>query len=108
MVDTNLLGAYHCLELARAPRRSGRVPLDQPRLSGRGAGKRSAYEEDATRFELGRDSRFAGASARGISEEFPLEGARTLYGATKLAAELLVAEYADAFGLAHSRRTAAG
>ena len=40
-----------------------------------------------------------GASPAGIAEDFPLEGARTLYGATKLAAELLVAEYADAFGL---------
>ena len=41
----------------------------------------------------------AGASEHGIAEDFPLDGARTLYGATKLAAELLIAEYADAFGV---------
>ena len=29
----------------------------------------------------------------GISEDLPLDGPRTLYGATKLAAELLIAEY---------------
>lgn len=35
----------------------------------------------------------------GIAEDFPLEGARSLYGMTKLAGELLVQEYADAYGL---------
>ncbi len=35
----------------------------------------------------------------GIAESFPLHGARTLYGATKLAAELLIAEYVEAFGV---------
>jgi CDP-paratose 2-epimerase len=34
-----------------------------------------------------------------VSESFPLAGPRTLYGATKLAAELLVTEYRAAFGL---------
>ena len=33
------------------------------------------------------------------TENFPLDGARTLYGATKLAAELLIAEYVDIYGL---------
>ena len=37
--------------------------------------------------------------SRGISEEFPLEGARSLYGATKLCSELLLAEYLDMYGL---------
>ncbi len=40
-----------------------------------------------------------GASAAGIAEDFPLDGARTLYGSTKLAAELLIAEYRAAYGL---------
>jgi CDP-paratose 2-epimerase len=40
-----------------------------------------------------------GVSPAGISEAFPHEGARTLYGTTKLAGELLAVEYADAFGL---------
>jgi CDP-paratose 2-epimerase len=34
-----------------------------------------------------------------VSEEFTLTGPRTLYGATKLAAELLITEYAANFGL---------
>ena len=40
-----------------------------------------------------------GASGAGIAEDFPLAGARTLYGTTKLAAELLIEEYRAAFGL---------
>ena len=40
-----------------------------------------------------------GARAAGISEAFPLDGARTMYGATKLAAELLIEEYRDSYGL---------
>ena len=40
-----------------------------------------------------------GASEAGIAEDFPLEGARTLYGATKLAAEHLITEYAATYGL---------
>ena len=35
----------------------------------------------------------------GISEDFPLTGARTLYGATKLAAELLIEEYREGLGV---------
>jgi CDP-paratose 2-epimerase len=40
-----------------------------------------------------------GASPAGIAEDFPLEGARTIYGATKLAAELLIEEYRATYGL---------
>jgi len=47
---------------------------------------------------LAEDRRLPGAGADGISEEFPLDGARTLYGASKLAAELLVTEYAASHG----------
>jgi CDP-paratose 2-epimerase len=48
------------------------------------------YRETASRFEL---------TGPGVGEGFPLDGPRTLYGATKLAAEHLVTEYAGAFGL---------
>jgi CDP-paratose 2-epimerase len=58
-----------------------------------------AFEETATRFELAEEQSLAGASPAGIAEDFPLDGARTLYGTTKLSAELLIAEYRDAFRL---------
>ena len=36
IVPVNLIGAYHCFEARRAPRRAGDLPVDQPRLPGRG------------------------------------------------------------------------
>lgn len=96
--DTNLAGAYNCLELAR--RCEARfVFLSTSRVYPVEPLRDLALVEGETRFEVAPEQRVVGASAAGISEDFPLEGARTLYGTTKLAAELLVAEYADAFGL---------
>jgi CDP-paratose 2-epimerase len=97
-VHTNLTGAYNCLELAR---RDGAqlVFLSTSRVYPVRAQSELHYDEAPTRFELSEAQETAGASAAGISEEFPLEGGRTLYGATKLAAELLIEEYADGFGL---------
>ncbi|OLE58719.1 MAG: hypothetical protein AUI36_13505 [Cyanobacteria bacterium 13_1_40CM_2_61_4] len=57
------------------------------------------FLEEETRFSLAPEQRVPGASPAGISEVFPLAGARSLYGMTKLAAELMVEEYADAYGL---------
>ncbi len=97
-VQTNLLGAFNCLESARQQGAfvvflsTSRVYPVAPQLE-------LALEEAETRFELAAEQPVPGAGPRGIAEDFPLPGARTLYGATKLAAELLIEEYADAFGL---------
>lgn len=97
--ETNLVGAYNCLELARRDRAQF-LFLSTSRVYPYGPLGELALEETPTRFELAADQAHEGVSAAGISERFPLDGARTLYGATKLAAELLVAEYAANFGLA--------
>src|SRR5215207_5656386 len=98
VVQTNLVGAHNCLELAR---RDGAqfVFVSTSRVYPVAALSELALAERETRFELEDGQACAGASAHGIAEDFPLSGARTLYGATKLAAELLVTEYADAFGV---------
>ncbi|HTU28090.1 MAG TPA: NAD-dependent epimerase/dehydratase family protein [Solirubrobacteraceae bacterium] len=98
VVKSNLLGAYNCLELARR-RRAYVLFLSTSRVYPVGALRRLAFEEQESRFELMTEQPFAGAGPAGISEELPLDGARTLYGSTKLAAELLIAEYRDAYGL---------
>ncbi|MGB2710167.1 MAG: NAD-dependent epimerase/dehydratase family protein [Conexibacter sp.] len=97
-LHANLVGAWHCLELARRDRAQV-VFLSTSRVYPVAALERLKLEETDTRFELAAEQQLAGASAAGIAEDFPLEGARTLYGTTKLAAELLIAEYRDAFGL---------
>ncbi|HEU4392284.1 MAG TPA: NAD-dependent epimerase/dehydratase family protein [Solirubrobacterales bacterium] len=92
LVHTNLTGAYNCLELARRDGAfvvflsTSRVYPVQPQVD-------LALEEAETRFEIAAEQAVPGVSPAGISEAFPLEGARTLYGATKLAAELLIEEY---------------
>jgi CDP-paratose 2-epimerase len=98
LVHTNLTGAYNCLELAR---RDGAffVFLSTSRVYPVAPQVDLRLEEAATRFELAAEQDVRGVSAAGISEDFPLEGARTLYGATKLAAELLVEEYRAALGV---------
>ena len=98
VVQTNLVGAHNCLELAR---RDGAqlVFLSTSRVYPVAALLGLRLRESETRFELAADQPCAGASEHGVAEDFPLAGARTLYGATKLAAELLIAEYADAFGV---------
>jgi len=97
-VQTNLVGAFNCLERARAEDAfvvflsTSRVYPVAPQLELR-------LEEAKTRFELAAEQPVPGAGPAGISEDFPMTGARTLYGATKLCGEHLIEEYADAFGL---------
>jgi CDP-paratose 2-epimerase len=98
VVRTNLLGAHHCLELARK-HGAQLVFLSTSRVYPVEQQNAINYREEEMRFELEPDQPFAGVSEQGISEQFPLDGSRTLYGATKLAAELLITEYAAAFGL---------
>jgi CDP-paratose 2-epimerase len=98
VVGSNLVGDHNCLELAR---RDGAqvVFLSTSRVYPFATLDRAAYREAPTRFEIEPEQDLPGVSADGISELFPLDGPRTLYGATKLAAELLVAEYASNFGM---------
>jgi CDP-paratose 2-epimerase len=95
---TNLTGAYNCLELARRDN-AFVLFLSTSRVYPMAALSGLAYEEGDTRFELRDEQGVPGASAAGISEDFPLTGARTLYGMTKLAAEMLIEEYREMFGL---------
>jgi CDP-paratose 2-epimerase len=98
MMRTNLLGAYHCLE--QAARHGAQVVfLSTSRVYPVAAVNALAHREGETRFELLDAQLVPGASGRGVAEELPLDGARTLYGASKLAAELLIVEYAESFGL---------
>ena len=98
LFHTNLTGAYNCLELAR---RDGAFVafLSTSRVYPVAGLNGLAYREVDTRFELLDEQEVRGASSAGISEDFPLAGARTLYGATKLAAEMLIEEYRATFGL---------
>ena len=97
-VETNLFGAYSCLEHCR---RHGAqlVFLSTSRIYPVGHLRSLHLDESEARFVLAAEQILPGSSARGIAERFPLDGFRTIYGGTKLAAELLIEEYRVTYGI---------
>ncbi|HNX90941.1 MAG TPA: NAD-dependent epimerase/dehydratase family protein, partial [Candidatus Omnitrophota bacterium] len=98
MINTNLTGAINCFEAARSNNAvtiflsSGRIyPMDV--ING------LSYYEKSTRYELKSPQKIAGVSSNGFSEQFPINGVRSMYGATKIAAEFLLKEYIHAYGM---------
>jgi CDP-paratose 2-epimerase len=98
VIDTNLSGTVNCLEFARR-HRADVVFLSTSRVYPIAGLNAIAVAETPTRFEIAPDQRAAGVSAAGIQEGFALDGSRSLYGATKLASELLLHEYGAMYGL---------
>ncbi|HEY5976308.1 MAG TPA: NAD-dependent epimerase/dehydratase family protein [Solirubrobacterales bacterium] len=97
-VGTNLVGAFNCIERCRE-QDANLVFLSTSRVYPVAPQLELRLEETETRFELAAEQEVEGASPAGISERFPMSGPRTLYGATKLGAELLIEEFVDALGL---------
>jgi CDP-paratose 2-epimerase len=98
VVRTNLMGAYHCLELARRDNAQV-IFLSTSRVYPLRHLLGIKIEEAPTRFEIAASQELPGVSPAGIAEDFPIWGARTMYGATKLSAEHLVEDYAEGYGL---------
>ena len=98
LLNTNLLGTVNCLEYVR---KTGAdiVFLSSSRIYPVKTINDLKFVEKESRFELLDKQDVPGACARGLTEDFPLNGARTLYGATKLASELLLQEYIDVYGI---------
>ena len=98
VLETNLGGTLNVLELAR---RCGAdvVFLSTSRVYPIGALEAIAFEELPTRFAISPVQTQSGITQAGVSESFSLEGARSLYGTTKLAGELVLAEYEQMYGL---------
>lgn len=55
--------------------------------------------EGATRFLINPNQKNEGVTEKGIKENFSLNGARSFYGSSKLASELLIQEYIEFYGL---------
>ena len=98
LIDTNLLGTINCLELARK-HEAAVVFLSTSRVYPIAALRALPLVETGTRLDLPADARGIGYSHAGIRTDFPLAGARSLYGATKLASELIMEEYIAMYGL---------
>ncbi|MFH2022508.1 MAG: NAD-dependent epimerase/dehydratase family protein [Patescibacteria group bacterium] len=96
LINTNLLGAVNCLELAKK-NKSDFIFLSTSRVYPVEYLEKLKFEETPTRFVLSKNQSLTGASKRGINEDFPLDKPRSLYGGTKLAAEILIQEYAQTY-----------
>lgn len=97
LFQTNLTGAFHCLEAAR--RWHSRVLfLSTSRVYPIARLEAHPWREQETRFAW-EDDGTPGISSRGVREDVSLTGSRSLYGFTKYAAEQLIEEYRAAYGL---------
>lgn len=98
VIDTNLLGAINCFELARTCH-ADVIFLSTSRVYPVDILNALVLTEDETRFSLNPRQLITGVSKKGVSEKFPLDGARTLYGATKLSAEIMLIDYIRTYGI---------
>lgn len=97
LFQTNLIGAYNCLEKARIGG-SKVIFLSTSRVYPIARLEAHPWREEKTRF-VWRDDGANGITSRGVTEQVDMNGARSLYGFTKFAAEKLIEEYRAAYGL---------
>lgn len=98
LLNTNLVGTMNCLELCRK-KGADLIFLSTSRVYPISALNNAFFNEGCTRFELSDRQEAAGISSKGVREDCSLSGARSLYGTTKLASELLIEEYIYNYGL---------
>ncbi|NEO32399.1 MAG: NAD-dependent epimerase/dehydratase family protein [Symploca sp. SIO3C6] len=98
VLQTNLVGTINILELARQIN-ARLLFLSSSRVYPIVPLKSLNLRELPTRFEIIPEQILPGVSQLGVSEDFLLQGYRSLYGTTKLASELLIEEYRQAYNL---------
>lgn len=98
VLNTNLLGTIHCLEEVRK-NHAAMIFLSTSRVYPFKSINALSYTEGTTRFSLAENSGKQGVTRDGISEEFHLQGSRSVYGATKLCSEYLIQEYIESYGI---------
>lgn len=96
VINTNLGGTINTLELA-ARHKAKFIFLSTSRVYPISYLEQINYKEGATRFEIAPIQSIQGISVKGIREDFPLTKARSIYGTTKLASELMIEEFREFF-----------
>ena len=94
LIDTNLNGTINTLHYAKT-HDAAFIFLSTSRVYPIQKISNLSIVETETRFSLTDEQSENGVTKNGISEQFTLEGERSFYGATKLASELFVQEYAS-------------
>ena len=98
VLNTNLNGTLNTLELA-AKCKSKIIFLSTSRIYPIEYLEKIEYYETESRFCIHEKQKLPGISINGINEAFLLNKARSFYGYTKLASELILEEYRDSFDL---------
>ncbi len=98
VINTNLSGTINCLENARK-QKADIIFLSTSRVYPYEIINKIKTIEDKTRYIWKEGQKIKGWALNGISEDFLLEGPRSLYGASKLCSELLLQEYISMYGL---------
>jgi CDP-paratose 2-epimerase len=98
LLNTNLVGTLNCLELARS-HQAASIFFSTSRIYPINYINNLKFQENKMRFDILESQDINGVSAQGIAENFPLDKPRSLYGTSKLASELVIAEYIDTYGL---------
>lgn len=98
VLNTNLVGTLNCLEVARQ-HQAAVLFLSTSRVYPTSRINSLTFREAPARFEILDDQVLPGASSKGIAEDFPLDKARSFYGTTKLASEMVIEEYIDSYDL---------
>lgn len=98
LINTNLMGTVNCLYYA-AKTKADFLFISTSRVYPIENLNRVLYSENESRFAISVQQELRGASAKGISEDFPMEGFRSLYGATKLSSEFLIREFTQFYNI---------
>jgi CDP-paratose 2-epimerase len=98
LINSNLMGTINTLDFAHKCH-SSFIFLSTSRIYPISELNGIKCSETDSRFSINPLQEINGVSEKGISESFPLHGARSFYGATKLASELFIQEYAELLNL---------
>jgi CDP-paratose 2-epimerase len=96
VIQTNLNGAVNCAEYCRQ-QGAGLLFLSTSRVYSIEALKKMNITEGETRFEISKNQDCLGLSVDGVNEDCSTNGFKSFYGASKMAAELVLEEYRHLF-----------
>lgn len=98
LIDTNLNGTINTLYFAKK-HQAQFIFLSTSRVYPYDSLLNVKLEVGSNRFNFADNQTITGVSKKGIQESYPLEGIRSLYGATKLSSEYIIKEFAHNFDI---------
>lgn len=98
LIDTNLNGTINTLYFAKK-HHAKFIFLSTSRVYPYDTLLEATLETSPHRFNFSDTQPLIGISKKGIQENYPLEGIRSLYGATKLSSEYIIKEFAHNFNI---------